>query len=321
MSSASEPSSLALVLGGNGQDGGYLAEALLARGERVLSLARQPGSRWVAPGAGFTYQALDLTDRAALAAVLRRHRPARIFHLAAVNGSAGYSYEAGWQEALAVNVASVHTCLEHIRTAAPDTRLFYASSLKAFGDPPPAVVAEATPRRSTCLYGITKNAGTDLVRHYRAKHGVWASVGYFCNHDSPRRPDSFFIPRLINHLLGQLPGHQPSPPVASLDFWCDWGSAQEFMQLAADLMDAAAPGDAVFASGHPVHAAALAAELAADLGLPAPDSPRSEPAPPFRADLSGLLAMAGRLPQLDGFAVARWMLRERLAPSVGNIPT
>src|SRR5690606_10077599 len=107
----------------------------------------------------------DLTEAGALAAALARIAPDRIYHVAALHGASGFVYEDKWQDALAVNLGTVHLCLEHIRLRSPATRLLYASSLKSFGSPPPPVIVETAPRRSNCLYSITKNAATDLVEY------------------------------------------------------------------------------------------------------------------------------------------------------------
>ena len=301
----------ALVLGVNGQDGSYIADVLLERGQDVIGVARQPASRWVDP-ASFRYVRLDAADEAALDALLSRTMPERIFHMAAIHGSAGHAYEAGWREALALNVGSVHTCLEHLRRRDPSARLFYPSSLKVFGDPPPSEIDEATPRVASCLYSITKNAATDLIQQYRSRHGIWACVGYYFNHDSPRRPDSYFLPRLVAQLVGARRCDRQAPSVATLDFWCDWGSAREFMELTADLLRNEAPRDVVIATGRPAFAADLAQALASDLGIQPPASPeRTTDLPPVRARLGELRRAVGRVPRLGALDVARAILAER----------
>jgi GDPmannose 4,6-dehydratase len=303
--------STALVLGVNGQDGSYLAEILIERGYRVTGVGRQTASRWVDPGR-FCYVSLDVAVARELDALLAELLPDEIYHMAAMHGPAGHAYEADWREALALNVGSVHTCLEHIRTRSPAARLFYPSSLKAFGSCPPPRIDENTPRVSSCLYSITKNAATDVIQYYRAQHDVWASVGYYFNHDSPRRPDSYFLPRLAARIAVQLGRGGPAPDIASLDFWCDWGNSQEFMELTADLLRADHPRDVVLATGQPVHAAALAAELAKAVGI----APLSATRPvydeaPFRAELAGLRGAVGRLPRHNAVDVAGWILRDR----------
>jgi GDPmannose 4,6-dehydratase len=301
----------ALVLGVNGQDGSYLAEILIQRGYSVTGVGRQTASRWVDPDL-FHYIALDAAEWPGLDVALAEAMPDEIYHFAAIHGSAGHSYEAGWRDALALNVGSVHTCLEHIRNRRRDTRLFYPSSLKVFGASPPALIDEDTPRLSNCLYSITKNAATDLIHYYRREHDIWGSIGYYFNHDSPRRPDSYFLPRLANRIAAQLGQRPVVPDVLTLDFWCDWGSSKEFMELTADLLQADGPGDVVIATGQPVHAAALAAELAQSVGVASPDKAEIEYGEaPFRADLTRLHGAIGRLPSQRAIDVAGWILRER----------
>jgi GDPmannose 4,6-dehydratase len=301
----------ALVLGVNGQDGSYLAETLIERGYQVTGAGRQAMSRWVDPGR-YRYVTLDAAQPHPLDGLLADVRPSEIYHMAAIHGSAGHAYETGWREALALNVGSVHTCLEHIRNHNREARLFYPSSLKVFGISPPPLIDENSPRVSSCLYSITKNAATDLIHYYRTRHAIHASVGYYFNHDSPRRPDSYFLPRLAAHVAARLGQGSPAPDVATLDFWCDWGSSRDFMELTADALRAERPFDAVFATGRPVYAAALAAELAAAVGLPAMNAvPVRCGKVPFQADLTRLRAIAGRVPRCHAIDVAEWILRER----------
>jgi GDPmannose 4,6-dehydratase len=303
----------ALVLGVNGQDGSYLAEILIERGYQVTGVGRQAASRWVDPGR-FCYVSLDIAAARELDALLAETLPHEIYHMAAIHGSAGHAYEAGWREALALNVGSVHTCLEHIRTRSPAARLFYPSSLKAFGSCPPPRIDENTPRVSSCLYSITKNAATGLIQYYRAQHDVWACVGYYFNHDSPRRPDSYFLPRLAARIAAQLGRGGPVPELASMDFWCDWGSSQEFMELTADLLRAGRPRDVVIATGQPIHAASLAAKLAHAVGIAPLSATRpAHGAAPFRAELGALRDAVGRVPCHGALDVAGWILRHNHA--------
>ena len=300
----------ALVLGVNGQDGSYLAEVLIERGYDVTGVARQTESRWIDPKR-FRYIALDVAEAASLDALLAEIWPAEIYHMAAVHGSAGYAYEAGWRAALAVNVGSVHTCLEHMRMRSQDARLFYPSSIKAFGTNPPPRISEATPRVSDCLYSLMKNTATELIHYYRRQHRTFACVGYYFNHDSPRRPDSYFLPRLAARLAAELQQTGAAPNIASLDFWCDWGSSREFAEMTADLLQAEAPEDVIMATGQPIYAAALVAELASAAGLICDSVPVPSSEAPFRADLTKLRAVVGRAPHLHAFDVAAWILRER----------
>ncbi len=304
----------ALVIGVNGQDGAYLAEHLLGQGVTVTGIGRQPAPRHVAAQPGFAYRQLDLAAPGDLPRLLAETAADEIYYLAAVHGAAGFAYEAEWQAALQVNLGSLQLCLEHLRRHAPVCRLLYASSVKSFGEPPPPVVSETTPRASHCLYAITKNAATDLIGYYRARHDLRASVLFLFNHESPRRPAHYFMPRLVELLARALRGEPPGPALRSLDFACDWGSSLEYMQLARALLARPDNQDYVLATGRTWTGRDFTEALFARAGLDWQDHVQLEEPPGTRsfptcqADISRLRAVLGAGPQVSALDVAAWIL-------------
>jgi len=288
---------------------------LLERGYAVAGIARQAQSRFVSD-ARFRHFGLDLSDTVGLAALLETIAPDRIFYLAAVHGPSGFAYESRWQEALRVNVAGLHVCLEYLRRRAAKARLFYASSIKVFGSPYPAVISEETSRISWDLYSITKNAADDLIGYYRRCHGLHASVGYLFNHDSPRRPPGYFLPLIAEALAAALTGSKARISVASLNFACDWGSSREFMEFAVNLLDLDEPNNLIFATGETWRAGDLVDMLFRRAGLDwrallevaAPPAPLAEV---YRGDLSRFEAKLGRRPQMTAPDIVAWILRDR----------
>src|SRR5262245_24912670 len=167
----------ALVLGVNGQDGSYLAEALLKGSEHVVGVGRQPHSRHVHEHSRFTYVAADLTDERQVDALLHSVAPDRIYHFAAVHGptASGFTYEPVFADMLNVNVAALHVALEYARTCKPDARIFYAGSSKVFAGPLGGQVDESTCMKVSCLYSLGKLAARDLMRLYLQDHGIRAT--------------------------------------------------------------------------------------------------------------------------------------------------
>lgn len=306
----------ALVIGVNGQDGSYLAEHLLEQGYDVTGAGRQPASRYVKDHPAFRYAGLDLTQPGALLALLRAYHPDHIYHVAAIHGAAGFVYEDKWQDALAVNLGSVHICLEYMRLEAPKARLLYASSLKAFGALPPETVSEQSPRRSTCLYSITKNAANDLIGYYRVQHGARATVLYLFNHESPRRPGHFVLPRIVQLLADSMGGKKPAGSLRSLDFVCDWGSSAEYMALGKALLEDERNQDYVMATGRTWRGEEFAQALFERAGLDWRQHVTLEQvtaaatAPNYRADISRLIDVIGHGPRQSAIDVAAWILRE-----------
>ena len=306
----------ALVLGVNGQDGSYLAEHLLDQGWVVCGVGRQTASRWVVPAPTFKYVCLDLSDVPQLAALTQEYRPDAIYHVAAVHGSAGFQYESRWQDVHLVNTVSAHAVLEYLRVTAPHASLVYASSSKVFGDPLPLQISESSPRHSNCIYSTTKNAATDLIRYYRARHQTKASVVWTFNHESPRRGSSYFIPRIVETLASAILDRQHIGKIGALGFWSDWGDASEFMDTVACIANQPAGCDFVLASGKTLWATDFVEILFKKYGLLwtdhlllATQEPLERP-PQWSADISAVQQATGKAIARTVYDVCEDILRQ-----------
>ena len=292
-----------LVLGVNGQDGSYLAEALLSRGHEVVGVGRNAESLYVRPSADFRYVALDLRDADALAALVADVAPDQAFHVAAIHGAAGFTYETQWRDMMMVNVLSLHVLLEHARVV-PHLRIVYANSSKIFEPPLSGVIDETTAVRATCLYGIGKITARDLMSYYRTAHGVRSTNLILFNHESPRRPPEYLLPMLARAIVAAKRNSKHQTSIKTLDFWMDWGAAEEFMEIAADIAEKTDEPEFVLASGATWLGRAAAKHLFATHGL---DADRylvetlgpQEPGPEFRVSLERLQRAIGRTPQQD----------------------
>lgn len=291
-----------IVLGANGQDGSYLCELLAASGQSVIALGRQANYSWPRPDGEFCYEQVDLCEPAALRTVLSAQKPEHIYHVAAVHGESGFRYEEVVGELFAVSVIATHVCLEYLRQS-DGGRLYYASSAKVFGDAPQGQIAESTAKRADCLYATAKIAAGHLIDCYRRDHAVQAIVAYLFNHESPRREPAYFVPKIAGALANGLAGSGDPVTVNSLDFFADWGSAEEYMQLAIQAMDSGLDGDFVVATGQTLWAAAAveaafrAHELDYKQWLHAPSAGVAPESVPFVADASKLTNALGRQPQ------------------------
>jgi GDPmannose 4,6-dehydratase len=295
--------SRSLVIGVNGQDGSYLAEALLQRGHEVLGCARDEMSRYVKPVPRFTYEKMDLRDLASLDALLQRWEPDSAFHFAAVHGAAGFEYEEKWRDMMTVNVLSLHVLLEHARLRAPAMRISYAGSAKMFPAPLTGTIDESTPARATCLYSIGKIASRDLIVQYREKHGVAATNLVLFNHESVRRPPSYFLPTIARSIASAKTNPSFRTNVKTLDFWIDWSAADEFMEIAIDLAERSNLAEVILASGKTWHGRAAVEDLFARHHLDFRNHiietlPLSEPGPntEFHVDIAQLVKATGRRP-------------------------
>ncbi|HEU5296012.1 MAG TPA: NAD-dependent epimerase/dehydratase family protein [Burkholderiaceae bacterium] len=155
-----------LIVGANGQIGTELAEALALKhgDDAVVTSDLAPTGRV----RRLAHEALDVTDAAALAAVVGRHRIDRIVLLAAALSANGEKHP---QWAWHLNMGGLLNALELARTHKLQ-QVFWPSSIAAFGPSTPATAAQHTVMDPTTVYGISKLAGERWCAWYHATHGV-----------------------------------------------------------------------------------------------------------------------------------------------------
>jgi nucleoside-diphosphate-sugar epimerase len=155
-----------LIVGANGQIGTELAEALAERHghDAVVTSDLAPTGR--VPR--LAHEALDVTDAAALAAVVARHRIERVVLLAAALSANGEKHP---QWAWNLNMGGLLNVLELARSVKLK-QVFWPSSIAAFGPTTPPTAVQHTVMDPTTVYGISKLAGERWCAWYHANHGI-----------------------------------------------------------------------------------------------------------------------------------------------------
>ena len=156
-----------LIIGANGQIGTDLASVLAERHGREAVVTSDLSPRGRVPG--LAHEALDVTDAAALTAVVERHGITQIYHLAAALSARGEQHPMwAWD----LNMKGLLNVLELARTHKLE-RVFWPSSIAAFG---PSTPRDQTPQQTvmepTTVYGISKLAGEGWCAWYHRMHGV-----------------------------------------------------------------------------------------------------------------------------------------------------
>lgn len=304
-----------IVLGVGGQDGSILAEELVTSGRQVLGLGRRETFPYTIDSPLFAYRQLDLSEADELDSCLSEFLPDEVFHVAAVHGSAGFPYEEVWGNALDVNTKSLHRVLEYARLQQPQLRVFYASSAKIFGSALRGRVDLSTPRLGSCLYSITKKASGQLASYYEQAHGIKTTVVILFNHESERRPSSFFVPKICKAVRSALANPQHREPLQTLSFHCDWSSARDFMRMAIRVVEAGHGGEMIFASGVTWHGRNFVQQLFARHGLDYVrhiDAPELVESPFFEVDLSDTLRHIDVGPREDILALCDRLIAQPL---------
>lgn len=240
-----------MLTGATGQDGSYLLDLLLDRGDEVHAIVRSTEEAvTLRARPGVAAHVADLANVKALPNLVDEVEPEQLYNLG------GFSSVAqSWKEpALAglvsgVAVAGLLEGVSRVRArTGNEVRFLQASSCEIFGDSAPAPQSEATPIAPTNPYGAAKAYAQHAVGFARAQDEFAASVILY-NHESPRRPLSFVTRKITNGAARIAAGLDSELRLGNLDAKRDWGWAPDYVDAMVRVMNADNPGDYVVATG------------------------------------------------------------------------
>ena len=241
----------ALITGITGQDGSYLAEALLHKGYEVIGMVRRSSTvnyeRIAHIQGSIEFVNGDLLDQVSLIDAIKIHEPDEIYNLAAqsfVQTSFGQPVLTGETTAL-----SVTRMLDAIRIVNPKIRFYQASSSEMFGKVAEVPQTEATPFYPRSPYGVAKVYGHWITVNYRESYNLHASSGILFNHESPRRGLEF-VTRKISYGAASIKLRlEEKLSLGNLDAKRDWGFAGDYVEAMWMMLQQEKPDDYVICSG------------------------------------------------------------------------
>ena len=249
--------SKALVTGGRGFLGGWLAKALLERGEKVVSFDRRRTSE--RPSAigmlGIEDELVqvegNLVDGEEIARILEEHSIETVYHLAAetIVSTVQASPVAGFES----NVRGTWTLLQ----ACLDTggaKVVVASSDKAYGAHDELPYREDYPLQATAPYEASKAATDIIARSYFHSYGLPVAVTRFANiYGGGDLNFSRLVPEAVS---AAVQGRRPvlrSDGSPERDFLYVEDAADAYLTLADNLDRAEVRGEAFNAGGGRPH--------------------------------------------------------------------
>jgi len=265
-----------LITGITGQDGSYLAEALIKRGDavhgtvrRTSTLERSRLAHLYADPAIYNKRLFlhyaDLEDITTLRRITNRVKPQQFYHLAG-QSHVGLSFEIP-ETTCELTAMGTLRILEMLRDTDSPPRFLHASSSEIFGSPDTSPQTEETAMRPITPYGCAKAFATQMVRIYRDHYGLFACNAISYNHESPRRGENF-VTRKICRAAAEIKLRKRNRlSLGNLDARRDWSDARDVVRGYAMVLDHSSPDDFLLASGT-THSVRHVAETAfASVGL------------------------------------------------------
>jgi CDP-glucose 4,6-dehydratase len=258
----------ALVTGGRGFAGSWLARALLEAGAEVTSLDHEAAAPTGLELLGIAAEVEDVTGDLRDAELVRRllgeRSPDSVFHLAAqaIVGDANASPIPTFQ----TNIEGTWVLLEACREAGVE-RVVVASSDKAYGSHQRLPYTEESALQPVFPYDVSK-AATDLIaRSYWHTYGLPVAVTRFANlYGGGDRNFSRLIPETVTAVLD---GRRPvirSDGSPERDYLYVEDAAAAYLMVAEALESAGTAGEAFNAGWGRPHPVREVVELICELG-------------------------------------------------------
>lgn len=233
--------STVLISGADSFTGRYLAAALHQAGHEVHGIVKQEIADSI-HGIKALHVA-DLSDTAALNAVVLAVRPQKVVHLAAVTFVAHSEVDAIY----ATNVMGTRNLLEALTfSRMPLQSILLASSANLYGNATAGVLDETTPPAPNNDYAVSKLAMEYVARLYTNRLPITITRPF--NYTGVGQAETFLIPKIVAHVRKCA----PMITLGNLDVARDFSDVRTVVEVYQRLLDIPAAIGQTFnvCSGH-----------------------------------------------------------------------
>ena len=218
-----------LLTGAEGFTGRYVADALRQAGYRVLSLVRG------VPTQADHFQA-DLTDAAALRALMLRLQPDDVVHLAALAFVARQEVESFYR----VNLFGTLNLLDAlVASRSPVRKVIVSSSANVYGNARHSPVAEDTCPAPVNHYAMSKLAMEHMALTRLGRLPIVITRPF--NYTGVGQSENFLIPKIVAHFRRR----EPVIRLGNLEVEREFNDVRMVAQAYLGLLEKAAPGEIV----------------------------------------------------------------------------
>lgn len=278
----------ALITGGRGFVGRWLADHLVAEGDEVVVVDVET----------------DVADQAALDPVVAEAAPDAVYHLAA-RTHVGESWQAP-AEVLRVNVLGTAGVLAAARRLEPTPTVLVVSSAEVYGVVGPAdlPLTEASPVAPATPYAASKAAAEQVALQAWRGYGQPVVVVRPFNHIGPGQAPNFAVPALARRIVAARRSGDSTLAVGTLTTRRDFTDVRDVVRAYRLLAERGEPGTVYnLCTGRDVAIADIAERLLALAGaslalVSDPSLVRPVDVPVLRGDPARVEAATGWKPEI-----------------------
>lgn len=222
----------AIITGANGQDGFYLNELLAEKGIDTIGISR-----------GGDFINIDIADFDSVKEIINTHQPEYIFHLAA-NSTAGH--HAVFDNHNTISTGTINI-LEAVKQVSPNSKVFLSGSgLQFINKELP--IKETDHFEASSAYSVARIHSAYAARYYRTL-GLKIYIGYFFNHESPRRTERHVSKMIAEAVKRIRDGSNEVIAIGDMTVKKEWTFAGDVMNAVLTLVEQETVYEAVIGSG------------------------------------------------------------------------
>jgi len=244
-----------IITGITGQDGAYLTQLLLEKGNTVYGTYRRTSSVnfWrleelsVAHHPNLHLVEFDLTDLGSAIRLIESSGATEIYNLAA-QSFVGVSFDQPYTTGQITGLGALNL-LEAIRIVNPKIRFYQASTSEMFGKVQAIPQDERTNFYPRSPYGVAKLYAHWMTINYRESYGIFGSSGILFNHESPLRGLEFVTRKITDGMAKIKLDKLDQLQLGNLDAKRDWGYAKDYVEGMWRMLQADTPDTFVLATG------------------------------------------------------------------------
>ncbi|MEO5889549.1 MAG: GDP-mannose 4,6-dehydratase [Ferruginibacter sp.] len=203
----------AIIFGANGQDGYYLANLLQELQYTIIGISRSGESA-----------TSDITSYEEVAELIKHTLPDYIFHLAANSTT---RHDALFQNHATISTGTINI-LEAVKNFSPLTKVFISGSgLQFINNDLPIKETDTFEARDS--YSVSRIHSVYATRYYR-RLGLKVYVGYFFNHDSPRRTERHMAKKITEAVKRIAAGSNEKLEIGDISVVKEWTFAGDVVK-------------------------------------------------------------------------------------------
>jgi len=259
----------ALITGAFGQDGYFLTKKLVKHGDYKIiatgrTLEKSINHAYNHPSVSIEH--LDINSECEIYNLVKKHKPDEIYHLASFSAPV-----ISWnhpQEVISINGSSTIYLLDAIRLFSKQTKFFFASSAKIFGNPLISPQTENTPINPLDPYSLGKFIGHQAVKLYRNKYKIFATNGILYNHESHLKNSNFVTYKICHYAKLIKKKEIKKFTLMNLNSKIDLGDPRDYVEAMHKVLQETNPDDYIIAMNRSISIKDICLRVGKILNIP-----------------------------------------------------